>query len=482
MDQNPEEKVFLIPNELCRRAGIGASWRPLNKIAIFPYEKRSHRQKDGPSNFASDQPSSLFHIRNEVILFHPILRKLVNESNGTFLALQAAVASKPSNLRAEILNISRQYRSIIRACLENLQDEVSKSHVTSEEKDELRSYITIFYSVECIWHLCEILFIDAIPGNVVLPFMLDWVRFHFPKHERNAALLLSSDSGALELQDEFWPTIYGNLLQGRIKVVRALLKQHSAAGTPIFQLADHVLKTMPIYSIIHNVPLSEFSLQWRHWSIDLQQKIDSKQFVSNYNLNLLMRLMLGEDEAWAEIQVRCEAWYEFLAGWLFYTEPTVKTFELGQFAKHSIMKMRVKHQMKHLDRVLLAAMEFDIFEVIREIQEMTENGWFVTHLTDILSHSGRLSSLEKEVEGFSAEKLRESFILDYGTTLIGHKSLWQAGLTYLDHCPNDGLPAIELLLPRISFDSEAKVHKLVREANARGLKSVGNKRILSYEY
>lgn len=66
-----------------------------------------------------------------------------------------------------------------------------------------------------------------------------------------------------------------------------------------------------------------------------------------------------------EIQSHCEAWYEFLAGWLFYTEPTVKTFELGQFAKHSIAKMRMKHQMKHLDRVLLAAMEFDMFEVIR---------------------------------------------------------------------------------------------------------------------
>lgn len=65
-----------------------------------------------------------------------------------------------------------------------------------------------------------------------------------------------------------------------------------------------------------------------------------------------------------EIQSHCEAWYEFLAGWLFYTEPTVKTFELGQFAKHSITKMRIKHQMKHLDRVLLAAMEFDMFEVI----------------------------------------------------------------------------------------------------------------------
>lgn len=221
----------------------------MNEICVFPYEKRSFKQKDVPSNFASDNPSSIFHIRRDVILFHPILRKLVNESNGTFLALQAFVASKPSDLKPEILKISRQYRSIIRACLENLQDDITKNNITSSEKEELHNYITIFYSIECIWHLCEILFIDVIPGNIVLPYLLDWVRFHFPKHERNAATLLSGDTNSLELQEDFWPTVFGNLLQGRIKVVRTLLKQHSAADSPIFELVQHVLKTMPTYSV-----------------------------------------------------------------------------------------------------------------------------------------------------------------------------------------------------------------------------------------
>nr|AEE63636.1 unknown [Dendroctonus ponderosae] len=465
-------KTFLIPNDLCRRAGMGASWRPMNEIVVFPYEKRSVKQKDQPTSFASNAPVSIFHIRRSVILFHPILRKLVNESNGVFLTLQASFKTKPSDLKMEILSISRQYRSIIRACLENLQDEVGKPNITVAERSEMHNYITIFYSVECVWHLCEILFIDVIPGNIVLPHLLDWVRFHFPKHERNAAILLASNSEGLELEEEFWPTVFGNLLQGRIKVVRALLKQHSAANSPIFQLVQHLLKSMPTYNVMNNVSVSEFNLQWRHWVMDIQQQIDSKQFINNHNLNLLMRLLTGEEEAWAEIQSQCEAWYEFLAGWLCYSETTVKTFELGQYAKQSIKKMRMQNHLRHLDRVLLAAMEFDMLLVIKEVQEMTENGWFVSHFTDLLHHSGRLSSLEKEVEGFSADKLRESFILDYGTTLVGHKSLWQVGLSYLDHCPKDGLPTIQLLLPRISFDSEAKVHKLIREAISRGLKNV----------
>lgn len=72
---------------------------------------------------------------------------------------------------------------------------------------------------------------------------------------------------------------------------------------------------------------------------------------------------MGEETAWAEIQSDCEAWYEYLAGWLFFTEPTLKSFELGQYAKHTITKIGMKNKLKHLDRVLLAAMEYNLFQV-----------------------------------------------------------------------------------------------------------------------
>lgn len=159
------------------------------------------------------------------------------------------MATKPTNPTTQLLNFSRQYRSVIRACLENMQDEIAKPTIATTAKQELHNYITIFYSIECIWHLCEILFNDVIPGNIVLPHLLDWVRFHFPKHERNAAILLSSDMDGLETNEEFWPTVFGNVLQGRVKVARALLKQHSAAGSPVFQLMQMVLSSMPTYGV-----------------------------------------------------------------------------------------------------------------------------------------------------------------------------------------------------------------------------------------
>lgn len=214
---------------------------------MFAYEKRNVHQQDAPSNFASKNPSSIFLVRQDVLLFQPIFRKFVNESNRSFLDLQNIIGEKTANKNNELLRISRQYRSVVRACLEDLHADISKAE--QAERETLQDYITIFYSVECIWHLCEILFIASIPGNVVLPFLLEWIRFHFPKHERNAANMLAGDLAGLEQNIEFWPTVFGSLLQGRVKVVRALLKQHSASDSHVYRLVDQILRAMPIYDV-----------------------------------------------------------------------------------------------------------------------------------------------------------------------------------------------------------------------------------------
>jgi hypothetical protein len=54
-------------------------------------------------------------------------------------------------------------RSIVRACLENLQSAASKTE--SSHKELCLELVAIFYNVEFLWHLCEILYVDVIPGN-----------------------------------------------------------------------------------------------------------------------------------------------------------------------------------------------------------------------------------------------------------------------------------------------------------------------------
>lgn len=123
---------------------------------------------------------------------------------------------------------------------------------------------------------------------------------------------------------------------------------------------------------------------------------------------------------------------------------------------------------------------------------MSENGWFVAHLTDLLYHCGRLDILNEKDKEYVfkflkklsliiylcysiACQVRETFLIDYGTVLMEHKSLWQVALSYFDHCPNQGLNTTEHLLSRLSFDNENRAIKIIREAQKRNLFEVGTK-------
>lgn len=60
-------------------------------------------------------------------------------------------------------------RSIVRACLENLQSEASKTEFSHKER--CLELVAIFYNVEFLWHLCEILYVDTIPGTNTINYV-----------------------------------------------------------------------------------------------------------------------------------------------------------------------------------------------------------------------------------------------------------------------------------------------------------------------
>lgn len=57
--------------------------------------------------------------------------------------------------------------------------------------------------------------------------------------------------------------------------------------------------------------------------------------------------------------------------------------------------------------------------------------------------------------------------------LMAHPSLWQVGVSYLDHCPPQGLERLEVLLPAIPLTSETRALKIMQIAHDRRLGSVG---------
>ncbi|XP_058805401.1 nuclear pore complex protein Nup85 [Phymastichus coffea] len=465
-------KIIAIPDDICQKAGTAATWIGPNKLAVFGYKHVNINSKGTQSNFAPCEAKVHF-LRPEVILFSPSLRKLVNESNGVFLSVQKIRCSPTANdSRPEMLKYSKQYRSILRACVEELQDLAEKS--TPEKKTMYENFQTIFYNVECVWHLTEILYVDVIPGDVVLPQLLDWVRFHFPSREIMAMKILARKKIGADLEGmEYWEAVIGCALHGKLDIARALLALHSKADHNAFIAAENALRNMPVYNVYGGYSVKEFTIRWKQWQMSLSQSIDSKIFAIEPNLESLMKLIVG-NEIW-EFTKYTDAWYELLAAKLFYSAPCCKQPELARHANSIAVKWQSnkKSTLLTLDNIILALMESDLHQVIKEIQYMNDNGWFAAHLTDLLFHCGRLNIMDKHQVNVT-DLLHESLILDYGSTLMSHHSLWQCGASYLVHCSDQGMSRLECLLETLPLGNEVRVLKIINVAKENHLNKLAS--------
>ncbi|XP_015176439.1 PREDICTED: nuclear pore complex protein Nup85 [Polistes dominula] len=455
-----------IPDKVCEQVGILASWINSNKIGLCAHKSINKHTQDTKSTFTTSD-IKVHILRPEVILFSPPLRKLVNESNGVFLSIYKIKSSSSGDICPELLKHSKQYRSIIRACVEGLQDIAEKS--LPDNKITVENFLTIFYNVECVWHLTEILYLDNIPGNVILPRLLEWIQFHFPSKELKAIKILSQKCIAADLEYiYYWEVIIGCALHGKIDLVCALLSVHSKADHPSFVIAENLIKSMPIYNVYGGYSVSEFTVRWKHWQLDLSSNIDSKTFAIDINLEMLMKLIAGDESTLCEFSKYTEAWYELLAAKLFYSVPCCKQVEFSRHAYNMAERWKAN---KPLDRIILALIENDLHQVIKEIQFMNDNGWFAAHLIDLLYNCGKLNVMDKHQKDITAQ-LHESLILEYATTLMGHHSLWQCGASYLMHCPIQGLARLELLLESLPMGSEARVNKIIDIARGSNLNHI----------
>nr|CAD7423367.1 unnamed protein product [Timema monikensis] len=436
-----------MPGAVRQVAGGAAMWTPIENLVVFRYKHVTGHLQELPNKSAPNE-AKIHEVRPDILLFDPMIRKLINESNGTFLEGQKLMAKATmSEARSDLLKMSKQYRghrhffyiiifvvvliifsqvnddrifcrwalparrvypipsegtirAIIRACLENLQKELERA--SEPRKATLSSLVSIFYNIEFLWHLCEILYVDAVPGDIVLPQLLEWIRFHFFRCERRATAIIDAsyismetEGNGAESEPEYWETMIGLVLQGQLEATRALLRLHSAAATEPFRSADFILKTMPTFS-----------------------------------------LLCGDKEAFSEVKSHCETWYQYMAAWLLYTEPTVKSFDLTFHAHQCIALFRGLDKLNTTDVIILALLEADLQKV------------------------------------GVAPRLHEHLLLEYGSLLMGHRSLWQVGASYLDHCPTKGRACLERILPCLTLDTEARALKIVQVARDRNMNDV----------
>ncbi|KAK7940284.1 hypothetical protein WMY93_003610 [Mugilogobius chulae] len=382
---------------------LGFAWGP-GDILVF----ETHHQPK-----AAKGPGSpyIHEVRKDEDIYSPILRKLFNESH---LIL--------------FVSVSKNYRSVIRACMEELQ-QVAVSSQDSEVASQYGDQVSILLAIELIWNLCEVLFIDAAPAGSLLLHLLDWVRLHKADVDEKTRDVLQSESPAEH--PNYWDVVVCYVLQG---------------------------SKMPFYNPSGTQTLTEFDVKWRHWHEEVDRCLQDNSFASSQHLETICKILAGDEDILLEHRELLSTWYHYMVTRLLYCHPTVKPTELHYYAQSCLTMFLETSAPEPLDNILLAAFEFDIHQVIKDCSIALNNWWFVAHLTDLLDHCNLLQSHNLHF----GSNLREFLILEYASGLFTHHSLWQLAVDYFDHCPEFGRVYLELQIERVPLDTERKALKVLR--------------------
>uniref|UniRef100_A0A8C1ZVS7 Nuclear pore complex protein Nup85 n=1 Tax=Cyprinus carpio TaxID=7962 RepID=A0A8C1ZVS7_CYPCA len=410
------------------------------------------------------QGSPLVHVvRKDEDICSPILRKLFNESHLIFVGLQKIKEDVPSkNKKSQFVSISKNYRSVIRACMEELQQNAGKHSPDTHRtrRGGCSRSVSILLAIELIWNLCEVLFIDAAPAGSLLLHLLDWVRLHKSDVDARAREVLQSESPAQH--QSYWDVVISLVLQGRMDEARQVLSKQAslrAESSSVFKRMDVLLQTMPIFNPTGTQTLTEFDVKWRHWHEECDRCLQDNTFASNRHLETIVKILVGDEDTILEQKELLSTWYHFLVTRLLFTHPTIKPPDLHYYAQSSMnMFLGPRAPPEPLDIILLSAFEFDLHQVIKDCSIALNNWWFVAHLTDLLDHCKLLQSHNLHF----GSNLREFLVLEYASGLFTHHSLWQLAVDYFDHCPEFGRVYLELQIERIPLDTERKAIKVLR--------------------
>ncbi|XP_010872732.2 nuclear pore complex protein Nup85 [Esox lucius] len=441
-----------IPGVDSNRKHLGFVWGP-GDILVYETIYKASGLSTGGCPFVHE-------VRKDEDICSPILRKLFNESHHIFVGLQGIRDDLPSkNKKTQFVSISKNYRSVIRACMEELQ-QVAVSVQDAALATQYGNQVSILLAVELIWNLCEVLFIDAAPAGSLLLHLLDWVRLHKADVDEKARDVLQSESPTEH--QAYWDVVISYVLQGRMDEARQVLMKQAAlqpAARGMFKLLDNLLIKMPIFNPSGAQTLTEFDVKWRHWHEEVDRCLQDQSFASNPHLEVICKILVGDEDVLLEHKELLSTWYHFLVTRLLFSHPIVKPTELHYYAQSSMhMFLDTRSVPEPLDSILLAAFEFDIHQVIKDCSIALNNWWFVAHLTDLMDHCKLLQSHNLHF----GSNLREFLLLEYASGLFTHHSLWQLAVDYFDHCPEFGRVYLELQIERVPLDTERKALKVLR--------------------
>ena len=399
------------------------------------------------------------------------VRLLVKESHAIFANIpRDNVELNKSNAIA----ISRRYRSIVHECVENLTRDIQNDH-----SDQIKT----FKEIEVVWHLCEILLLDVNQTGTLIMQLRHWTEIHFNEFSPEAKEMLKSLEEGYRYtedgdEDTYWSLLTKLVLRGETKRAIQLLSCHHD-----FHLNNQM---QTVVSMLDSMPLSnqymlhEFCRKWDTWSAWCKRERATGQFDSNPSLLNIVRLLSQDHSVYETFASSCETWYQLMVSYLFYSDPCIRLEEgngfselcrrmISIFKKNNSKYAHLRPEPSSFDEIIISTFKYDLVSVIADsCAYFDDNWWFVTHFVDLLHCSNQLMEITE------SDRLRETFLQDYASTLFDDELLWPIGVSYIDSCSKLGSFFLELLLSRINLDinDEVKAHKIISIAKRRGLATI----------
>lgn len=410
--------------------------------------------------------------KKDSILLHPITRTLVSESTNIFISIQELGQLNSFELLQEILGASKKYRCIIRECIQRLESSISRN---GDYSDYTSSLCDIFYTTELCWHLCEILYLEPMSGDVILPLLKRWIQFHFVNYESVAVKIMkyqdseeaSSTIDTESLVPGYWGTIYGLLCQGNSKLACKLVELHSKANTSTYARAIKFLKYIPEFDNLDAQSVIEFEHSWLTWRSKVKSDVDLGTFSSDKNLETAMKIISGDTSVDKTLRKHCASWYQYLIAKLLYTQPSIKSSQLEHYVMEAMKLYKVSENPELLSTVLKSLLEKDLLGSTKGFLNMADSCWCATHLTNLLQ-IGQFIPMNPHTN----ETLDKKLIIGYGKFLIDSGVYWEIGVLYLRSCKQEGLNVLKTVLPEIQMDNDYVAKKVIRIAQENNLISV----------
>lgn len=420
-------------------------WGPSTDLLV--HEAHRKPQETETPGFRRDSSSEIIRLKwNKTIFDSKACRELISESCHIFTLLNSIKGEGGSHPINEVIKVSRKYRSVIRSCVERLQEMQPEPDLLILCKD-----------IERIWHLLEILFLDAHTPGLLVGQLMSWLQWHFPENDQRLEEVLSlEDPSSHPL---FWKTMNGLLIRGQVREAKMLLENYDEEELKDFTAAiNELLTTMPIYA--PGQMSHEFVLSWQAWSNDCNAIKNTGYFNAHPHLLTLLKILCGDQETIKNVKNEETKWYHCIPAQLLYRDPFMKELELVSLAEDALKSFKRPQDITAFDRILMNAFNYDLMEVIKEGCTFSDNWYFVAHFVDLLAAGNQLSKFSIE----DPLRLREFLLIDYAESLAAHSSLWSLSVEYFDACSRVGRLRLESALERVPLDSEKKAEAVLNLA------------------